>query len=168
METLIPLGCVVNEHSSILSITSDIKERIAAGLFSSVFGISFLLIIIIIPFKNIGFAGVIVFSFISIFAFILSFLILFFRSQIDFDIDRKILSFKFFFFKKIIGSSSLPIENINIISSKTKGKGAELQIIISENKIWTRWAFYSKPFSDEVYNKIKEHLKGFKHIRFIT
>lgn len=168
METLIHLGCIVNKNSSVLIITSDIKERITAGLFLFFWGIFCILVMIIIPFKKIGMSGIIVFSIAAVICLSLSFLILFFRPEIEFDNDRKIVSFKFFFNKKIIGLSTIPIENINIISSKSKGKGAELQIIMREDKIWTRWIFYSKPLSDEVCNTIMEHLKDIKHIRFIT
>lgn len=162
MESILPLGCILEKSLTTLRITSEPKERIEAALFSAVVGAASLLVILLIPFSRLSWAGLIILGSFSIAWLLVAFLIGFCRTEIAFDISHGVVTRRRFCLGKVQSTSSLPLDQLKAIRFVKKGRGAgELRLIQRDGKVWTKWVFrvaeVAEETSEEVLAWLEEH-----------
>lgn len=161
MESVLPLGCILDKSSMTLRITSDPKERKTAAIFAAVFGLAFLLAILLTPFSRLGWAGLIVFGCAGVGCSLFAFSVGLYRTEIEFDAYQGQVVRRRLCVGRIRSVSALPLDRLKAIRVVRKGRGAgELQLIQSDGKVWAKWVFLVEPFAEETCMEILTWLQA--------
>lgn len=155
MESILPLGCILDKSPTTLRMTADPRERVFAALFCAALGLVPLLIVLFVPFSRLGWAGIIIFSAFGVVCLSLAFLIGFCSTEIEFDQSHGQIVHRHFCLGRVQSISVLPLNLLQTIGVVRKGKhSGELQLIQADGKVWAKWIFLTMEIAQETREEI--------------
>lgn len=159
MEAFISLGCIVEKSATTLRLTSDPKERRPAALFAAVFGFVPLLVILFVPFSQVGWAGIMVFGGFGIAWLLVAFLIGFCRTEITFDLSRRQVVRRRFCLGRVRSVSVLPLSQLKIQVVEGNEDTGALLWVRTDGQVWAKWIFLDKYVAQETRQEILAWLR---------
>lgn len=160
MEAFISLGCIVKKSATTLRLTSDPKERRPAALFAAVLGFIPLLVILFVPFSQVGWAGVMVFGGFGIVWLLAAFLIGLCRTEIEFDLSQRQVVRRRFCLGRVWSVSVLPLGQLKTLQvvEGNEDTGALLWVR-TDGQVWAKWIFLVKYVAQETCQEILAWLR---------
>lgn len=155
MESILPLGCVLDTSPTTLRMTADPKERVSAVLFCVAVGLASLLVALFVPFSRLGWAGIIIFRAFCAVCFSLAFLIGLCSTEIEFDQPHGQVVRRCSRLGRVRSISVLPLSQLQTIRVVIRGKhSGELQLIQADGKVWAKWIFLIMDIARETREEI--------------
>lgn len=165
MESIFPLGCILDKSSTTLRMTSDPRERRGGAITLVVFGLGWCLLPILwllildIPFSRLGWEGLLAFVSFGILLSLLGFLIGLCRTEIEFDISRGQVIRRRFCMGRLLLASALPVDQLKIRAVEGNKGSGELQLVRADGKVWTKWGFLVEASAQETRREILDWLR---------
>lgn len=160
MESILPLGYILEKSPTTLRLTADPKEKRAAAVFSAVVGLAGLLVIVFVPFSRLGWAGLIVLGSFGTACLLVAFLVGPCRTEIEFDLADNRIVHRRWVLGRVWSTSALPLGQLEAIRVVKKGRGAgELQLVQADGTVWAKWVFLVEPLAEDIRREIMAWLK---------
>lgn len=123
IESILPLGYMLEKSPTTLRPTADPKEKRAAAVFSAVVGLAGLLVIVFVPFPHIGWAGLIVLGSFGTACLLVAFFAGLCRTEIEFDLAGNRIVHRRWVLGRVWSTSDLPLGQLEAIRVVKKGRG---------------------------------------------